>query len=125
MVRAGFADGTLSPFGASSAAGLALLEKAQIRGEIRRAKGTMNAFDFKFSGSLAQLAGGDLALAVGGEWRREEMDFHQSDALKQDLILGESSQGPDSDFSHSRKVGSSSTPVGLPFSQRSHQRTHS
>jgi iron complex outermembrane receptor protein len=104
MVMDGFADGTLNAFGPSSAAGLALYDQAQIRGEVRRATGTMDSLDFRMSKGLVPLAGGDLALAVGGELRREKQNYHQSDALKQDLILGETSQGPDSDFGKSRKV---------------------
>jgi iron complex outermembrane receptor protein len=105
MIRDGFSAGTISPFKTSDAKGRALYEAAQIRGEVRRATGTMDSIDFKASKALMALAGGDLAVAVGGEYRREKQDYHQSDALKQDLILGETSQGPDSDFGKSRKVG--------------------
>ena len=105
MIRDGFTAGTISPFSKSDAKGRALYEAAQIRGEVRRATGTMDNIDFKASKALMALAGGDLAVAVGGEYRREKQDYHQSDALKQDLILGETSQGPDSDFGKSRKVG--------------------
>jgi iron complex outermembrane receptor protein len=45
MIRDGFADGTLNPFGASDAAGLALYEAAQIRGEVRRSVGMMDSID--------------------------------------------------------------------------------
>ena len=104
MILDGFAAGTLNPFGPSSAEGLALYEKAQIRGEVRNATGTMSSLDFKASSALAKLEGGDLALAVGGELRRERQDYHQSEALAKDLILGETSQGPDADFGQSRRV---------------------
>jgi iron complex outermembrane receptor protein len=118
MVMDGFAAGTLNPFGPSNATGLALYEKAQIRGEVRRATGTMDALDFKASKALARLAGGDLALAFGGELRREKQNYHQSDALKQDLILGETSQGPDSDFGKSRKVGAVFAEVSAPVTKQ-------
>ncbi len=104
MILDGFAAGTLNAFGPSAADGLALYEKAQIRGEVRRATGTMSSFDFKASSALAKLEGGDLALAIGGELRRERQDYHQSEALAQNLILGETSQGPDADFGRSRRV---------------------
>ncbi|MCE4556614.1 TonB-dependent receptor [Pelomonas cellulosilytica] len=118
MIMDGFADGTLNAFGPSSAAGLALYEKAQIRGEVRRATGTMDSLDFKVSKALAQLAGGDLALALGGEIRREKQNYHQSDALKQDLILGETSQGPDSDFGKSRSIGAAFAEISAPITQQ-------
>lgn len=117
MVRDGFADGTLNAFGPSSAAGLALYEKAQIRGEVRRAKGQMDSLDFKASRPLMALAGGDLAVAVGGEFRREKQTYAQSDALAQDLILGETSQGPDASFSRSRKVGALFTEISAPVTK--------
>jgi iron complex outermembrane receptor protein len=105
MILKGFADGVLNPFGPSGAAGQALYESAQIRGEVRRAEGSMDSLDFKATRTLGSLPGGDLALALGGEFRREKQEYRQSDALAQDLILGETSQGPDAAFGHSRKVG--------------------
>lgn len=118
MILDGFADGTLNPFGPSSAQGLALYEKAQIRGEVRRATGTMDSLDFRMSRALAQLAGGELALALGGELRREKQNYHQSDDLKADNILGESSQGPDSDFGHSRQVSAVFGEISAPVSKQ-------
>lgn len=104
MIDEGLADGRINPFGPSSAAGQALIAQAQIAGEVRRSTGTMNAIDFKMSRAMSKLAGGDLALAVGGELRTERQNYHQSPELAADLILGEISQGPDADFSYSRKV---------------------
>ncbi|HEY8877337.1 MAG TPA: TonB-dependent receptor [Roseateles sp.] len=118
MLIDGFTNGVISPFKTSGAAGLALYEKAQIRGEVRHATGTMDSLDFKMSKGLMPLAGGDLAVAVGGEYRREKQDYHQSDALKQDLILGETSQGPDSDFGKSRKVGAVFGELSAPITKQ-------
>jgi iron complex outermembrane recepter protein len=118
MILDGFANGTLNGFGPSSAAGLALYEKAQIRGEVRNATGTMDSLDFRMSKGLMPLAGGDLAVALGGELRREKQNYHQSDALKQDLILGETSQGPDSDFGRSRKVSAVFGEVSAPVTKQ-------
>jgi iron complex outermembrane recepter protein len=118
MIMDGFAAGTLNAFGPSNAAGLALYEKAQIRGEVRRATGTMDSLDFKMSKGLTRLAGGDLALAFGGELRREKQNYHQSDALKQDLILGETSQGPDSDFGKSRRTGAAFGEISAPITKQ-------
>ncbi|MGM9515628.1 TonB-dependent receptor [Roseateles sp. DB2] len=118
LIRDGFAAGTLNPFGPSSAAGLALYEKAQIRGEVRRATGTMSSLDFRASSALTKLDGGDLALALGGELRRERQDYHQSEALAQDLILGETSQGPDADFGRSRRVSGLYAELSAPFTKQ-------
>ena len=118
MLMDGFTAGTISPFGPSNAAGLALYEQAQIRGEVRRATGTMDSLDFKMSKGLLPLAGGDLALALGGELRREKQNYHQSDALKAGNILGETSQGPDSDFGHSRSVGAVFGEISAPVTKQ-------
>ncbi|MFG6413666.1 TonB-dependent receptor [Roseateles sp. DC23W] len=118
MVLEGFANGTLNAFGPSSAAGLTLYEQAQIRGEVRRATGTMDSLDFKASKAIATLAGGDMSLAFGGEFRREKQNYHQSDALKDDLILGEKSQGADSDFGKSRKVAAAFAEVSAPLTKQ-------
>lgn len=118
MVLDGFANGTLNAFGPSSAAGLALYEAAQIRGEVRSAKGTMTSLDLKMSRPLMRLAGGDLALALGGELRRERQDYHQSQALADDLILGETSQGPDADFGKSRRVSAVFGEISAPVSKQ-------
>ena len=118
MVRDGFAAGTLNPFGPSGSAGLALYEQAQIRGEVRHAVGRMDSLDFKTSRVLGQLEGGELALAIGGELRRERQDYHQSDALAKDLILGETSQGPDADFGRSRRVAGLYAELSVPVTKQ-------
>jgi len=117
MMEDGIASGVINAFGPSGAAGIALINAAQITGEMRRSTGTMDGVDFKFSRGLTHLPGGDLGLAVGGEFRRERQDYHQSQALADDLILGETSQGPDQDFSFSRKVAALWTELSAPVTK--------
>ena len=78
----------------------------------------MDSVDFKASRGLFALAGGDLASALGGELRKEKQTYHQSDALAQDLILGESSQGPAAAFGHSRKVGGVFAEISAPVTKQ-------
>ena len=118
MIRDGFADGTLNPFGASDAAGLALYEAAQIRGEVRRSVGMMDSIDARVSRPLMKLEGGDLALALGSEFRRERQRFHQSQPLADDVILGETSQGTEADFGHARNVAALFTEVNAPVTRQ-------
>ncbi|WP_167759733.1 TonB-dependent receptor [Massilia horti] len=82
----GIADGLINPFGPSSAEGVALINSIQVNDVVRRARGTMDTFDFKMSRSLMQLAGGDLGLAFGGEVRHENTDFRPSALLMGDNI---------------------------------------
>jgi iron complex outermembrane receptor protein len=117
MIDEGLAAGLINPFGPSSADGQALIAQAQITGEVRRATGEMNSVDFKLSRSLMRLGGGDLGLALGGEFRTEKQRYHQSQALADDLILGEISQGPDADFSYSRKVAAVWSELDAPITR--------
>jgi iron complex outermembrane receptor protein len=118
LILEGFANGTLNGFGPSGAPGLALYDQAQIRGEVRRATGTMDSIDFRASRGIGTLAGGELMLALGGEFRREKQRYYQSEALAQDLILGETSQGPDADFGRSRKVAGAFAEISAPITKQ-------
>ena len=118
MIRDGFAAGSLNSSGPSGATGLAMYDKAQIRGEVRRAEGTMDSVDFKATRGLFALAGGDLALALGGEFRKEKQTYRQSDALAQDLILGETSQGPEAAFGRSRNVSGVFAELSAPITKQ-------
>ena len=117
MVNDGLADGRINAFGPSGLAGQTLIAAAQIRGEVRSSTGFLDAIDFKFARTLAKLAQGELNLAMGGEFRRERQAFHQSQALADDLILGETSQGPDADFSYARRVSAAWGELGVPLAK--------
>ncbi|WP_396268689.1 TonB-dependent receptor plug domain-containing protein [Ideonella sp.] len=113
----GIDSGAINLFGPSSPAGLTAWEAAQYRGEVRRATGTMTSLDVKGSRDLMKLSGGNLALAVGAELRRESQAYYQSPELAADSILGESSQGPDADFRRSRNVSAVWTELSAPLSK--------
>ena len=68
------ATGLVNPFGASGPEGNALLAAAQVTGESHSAKGTTVEFDFKTSKDVYMLPGGPLAIALGAEARREQLD---------------------------------------------------
>lgn len=82
----GIADGTINPFGPSSAAGQALIDSIQVNDVVRRARGTMDGVDFRLSRSLMKLDGGDLDFGMGGEFRREKTSFTPSALLLSDNI---------------------------------------
>jgi iron complex outermembrane receptor protein len=100
----GIASGLINVFGASSAAGKAYLDSIQVNEVVRRARGTMDAVDFKGSRSIGQLEGGDIGLAVGGEFRRESSVFNPSALLVSDNIQGDPSPGDGQGTNNSRKV---------------------
>jgi iron complex outermembrane receptor protein len=114
----GIADGRINPFGPSSPAGRALIDSIQVNDEVRHARGTLDAFDFKFSRALMPMAGGDLALAVGGEARREKNQFTPSALLLSDNINNDSAPEGGRSTSDSRNVTALYTEVLVPFAKQ-------
>ena len=82
-------SGLVNPFAPSSQAGIDLINSIKINDKARVAKGISTSVDGKVSRALTKLAGGDLALAVGGELRREHQLFTPSELLKSNNIAGD------------------------------------
>ena len=82
-------NGTVNPFAPSSQAGQDLINGIRINDEARKAKGVSTSLDGKMSRALTTLAGGDLALALGGELRHERQRFNPSDLLRSNNIAGD------------------------------------
>lgn len=68
------ASGNLNPFGPGDAASDALWKTAAMDGDMRSSTSTTTAFDFKASKELMAMGGGNMALAVGTDLRREKAD---------------------------------------------------
>jgi iron complex outermembrane receptor protein len=114
----GIADGRINPFGPSSPVGRALIDSIQVNDEVRHARGTLDAFDFKFSRALMPMAGGDLALAIGGEARREKNQFTPSALLLSDNINNDAAPEGGRSTSDSRNVTALFTEVLVPFAKQ-------
>ena len=114
---AGIYDGRINPFGPSSAEGVALLDSIQVNDDVRHARGTMDSFDFKFSRALTPMAGGDLALAVGGEVRRERNVFTPSALLLSDNINNDAAPEGGRQTRDSRDIGALYGELLLPFAK--------
>ncbi|MDN4037669.1 TonB-dependent receptor [Massilia sp. YIM B02443] len=114
----GIADGRINPFGPSSAEGRALLDSIHVNDVVRRARGTLDSFDFKFSRALAPMEGGDLALAIGGEARREQNRFTPSALLLSDNINNDAAPEGGRATSDSRNVAALYGEVLLPFARQ-------
>ena len=115
---AGIADGRINPFGPSSAQGVALLDSIQVNDDVRHARGTMDSFDFKFSRALMPMGGGDLALAVGGEARRERNAFTPSALLMSDNINNDAAPEGGQATRDSRNIAALYTEVLMPFTKQ-------
>ncbi|MBZ2207682.1 TonB-dependent receptor [Massilia soli] len=90
---AGVRSGAINPFGPSSSAGQDLINGIKVNDEARKSKGVSTSIDGKMSKSLMTLAGGDLAIAVGAEARREHMTFTPSALLLSNNIAGDRDSG--------------------------------
>jgi iron complex outermembrane recepter protein len=111
---AAFLTGNINPFGPTDAAGLALLNSTKIRDDARDSEGTTTSVDVKASRSIFAMAGGDAALALGLEARREKMDFTPSALLAAGQIRGD---GAASAFGGSRNVSAIFAEVSLPVTK--------
>lgn len=82
-------DGKVNPFGPSPAASQDLIQSLRVDDVARRSEGATSGLDFKVTGTLAQLEGGDLGLALGTELRRETQKFTPSALLVGNNIGGD------------------------------------
>ena len=94
----------INPIGPMSQAGMDYLKSIEVNEEARTARGVMDVLDVKASRSLAKLSGGDLALALGGEFRRESAKSRISDLLASDNMLGDDTPGDANTTDNKRKV---------------------
>ena len=82
------ATGLINPFGPSGPEGDALLASTQISGEVRRAQGTTDQLDARFSREIFKLPAGALAVALGAEARREALKDTPGTSFNLGDILG-------------------------------------
>ena len=107
-----FLSGVINPFGPSGAAGSAALQAAKINDDARQSRGKTMSADVKASRSLFAMAGGDAAVAVGAELRRETLSFTPSALLAAGQIRGD---GPAVAFEGGRTVAAAFTEFNLPI----------
>jgi iron complex outermembrane recepter protein len=119
--EAALKNGTINPFGPSDAAGRALYDSIRINDAARSSKGVTTGVDVKASKPLFRMDGGDAAVAVGAEFRRETTSFTPSALLISNNIAGDrDSSGLSTDLaatSDSRKVGALFGEFNAPFSK--------
>ena len=114
----GIADGLINPFGPSSAEGIKLLNSIQVNDEVRHARGVMDSLDFKVSHAVGTLAGGEAALAVGGEVRHEKTDYRPSALLMSDNINNDSFPEGGGATSYARNIQAVYGELLLPFTKQ-------
>jgi iron complex outermembrane recepter protein len=115
----GMRTGAYNPFQpATSGAGRAFMDSIRLDGAARFAKGTSSSIDAKLTRALAKLGGGDLQLAVGAEFRREETEFSSSAVLKSNDVTGDRSSSGAllADTNNQRDVTGVFAEIVAPFS---------
>jgi len=65
----------LNPFGDQTAAGLAFLQSNTITGQLQEGEGTLSSLTAVASRQFGSLPGGPIGIALGAEFRKEEMAF--------------------------------------------------
>jgi iron complex outermembrane recepter protein len=81
-------SGTVNFFGPNTAATAAAFDATQYRGDTYQVKTDLTSLSAKASKELMPLAGGSLAFAVGGEFRKEKYNFDASTPLQQGDLSG-------------------------------------
>ena len=109
--NAAFGTGVINPFGPSAQAGLDALNATKIHDDARKSKGTTIGFDVRGSRDLFAMDGGAAALALGYEFRREELEFRPSQLLQSGQIRGDGAADP---FDGSRNVNAVFAELNLP-----------
>jgi len=107
-----FLSGKINPFGASGNEGNDLLAKAKISDAARHSRGVTDAFDAKVTRDVFALPGGDAAVALGVEYRRETLAFTPSALLAAGEIRGD---GAAQAFDGARNVKAAYMEWNLPF----------
>ena len=124
-LQAAFAGGLLNPFllpgQAQSPEAIAALEAASARGVVLYGgKSTVTNFDAVMSGSIGQLPGGDLQVAVGVDLRREAFEFNgdRRAAATRPAIFNAPFDDANALPAATRDVKAIFTEINLPFFER-------
>jgi iron complex outermembrane receptor protein len=88
------ATGNVNPFGPNDAAGLALLKSAELNGNNRNSTYDTDGFDFSISRELFAMGGGNAAIAIGADIRKEKFfDGYSEIAGSGDIVGGSGNAG--------------------------------
>jgi iron complex outermembrane receptor protein len=112
----GVANGVLNPFGKQDAAGQQYLDSIRMDGQTyRTGRVRFYGTDFNLSRSLFDLAGGALALAVGGDLHRET--FESSVGMNAEQVVYKVSGSPGANASGGRTVSALYAEVDAPITR--------
>jgi iron complex outermembrane recepter protein len=66
----------LNPFGEQTAAGLAYMQANTVLGKVQDGEGTLQSITAQATRQFGSLPGGPMAIALGAEFRKEEMEYN-------------------------------------------------
>jgi iron complex outermembrane receptor protein len=113
---AALATGLINPFGPMDQAGNDLLRTTLLEGPMRRSTSTTTEIDAKASRELMAMGGGNMAMAVGVDLRREQAnDKPVNDEYRQGLHIGGEGSVPETNAS--RNVFAVFSELSLPFAK--------
>lgn len=113
-------DGTVNAFGPSGDAGRALIGSIKVDDPARSSRGVTDAIDAKASRGLWAMGGGEAAIALGAEYRRERTRFDPSALLLSNNIAGDRGGSGAADLAATRderSVASAYTELALPLAK--------
>ncbi|MDR7271678.1 iron complex outermembrane receptor protein [Pelomonas saccharophila] len=118
MIGEGLLEGVINPFGAQSAAGTALLEKAALNGKLQTATGKVQIYKGTASRELGDWvgAGRPAQIAIGGEYRREDFDSHPIKEFAQ-LVSASTGVDPDATAKGKRNVYAAYGELNVPITK--------
>jgi iron complex outermembrane recepter protein len=116
VLAQGFATGIIDPFSGrpQTAAALALIDAAKINEKIRDSDAKVTSFDGKISRELWQTAHGPVAIAIGADHRKEEIEERPSEVLYSGDILGAGGNLPPTTHAQ-RTIGALFTELNVPL----------
>ena len=82
------ANGPINPFGFNTAAAIAAGNAAHITGQASDNKASQYGIEGKISNDIWKLPAGNMAAAIGFEWRRESLELINADFLNSGDIIG-------------------------------------
>jgi iron complex outermembrane receptor protein len=120
-LEAGLKAGSYNPFvkPADRSAGQAFMNSIRLDGAARISKGTSTSIDGKLTRAIGALAGGDVMLALGAEFRKEKTEFRATDVLKSNDVNNDRSSSGEllADADHSRNVAGVFAEVSAPITR--------
>jgi iron complex outermembrane receptor protein len=118
-ITLGMLNGVINPFGPQDAAGDAAISDALLGGNLQNHKGKVTAVDTRFSRELGDWlgAGRNSALAVGGEYRKEDFRSAANKPVAE-LLVASTGVDPDSLSEGKRNVTALYTELNVPITKQ-------